>query len=87
MTLTLHKIQVHCSGVMQWWACSSLISAFSYRVRLRKLRADCSTVSFYCVTKTWPQIFKRLLQVMVARVLRMWLLNADVLAGNTERQW
>ena len=27
MTLTLHKSQVHCSGVMQWWACSSLISA------------------------------------------------------------
>ena len=24
MTLTLHKIQVHCFGIMQWWACSSL---------------------------------------------------------------
>jgi len=22
MTLTLHKSQVHCSGVMQWWACN-----------------------------------------------------------------
>jgi len=21
MTLTLHKIEVHCPGVMQWWAC------------------------------------------------------------------
>jgi len=27
MTLTLRKSQVHCSGVMQWWNCSSLISA------------------------------------------------------------
>ena len=27
-TLTLHKSQVHCSGVMQWWACSSLVPAF-----------------------------------------------------------
>jgi len=27
ITLTLHKSQVHCSDVMQWWACSSLISA------------------------------------------------------------
>ena len=26
MTL-LHKSQVHCSGVMQWWDCSSLVSA------------------------------------------------------------
>jgi len=26
MTLTLHKNQVHCSGVMQWWDCSSLRS-------------------------------------------------------------
>ena len=25
MTLTLHKIQVLCSGVIQWWACRSLI--------------------------------------------------------------
>jgi len=23
----LHKSQVHCAGVMQWWACSSLMSA------------------------------------------------------------
>jgi len=26
MALTLHKSQVHCSGVMQYWDCSSLIS-------------------------------------------------------------
>jgi len=23
----VHKSQVHCSGVMQWWACSSLMAA------------------------------------------------------------
>ena len=27
ITLTLHRSQVHCSGAMQWWACSSLMSA------------------------------------------------------------
>jgi len=27
MTLTLHKNQVHCSVVMQWRACTSLMSA------------------------------------------------------------
>jgi len=26
MTLSLHKSQVHCPDVMQWWACSSLMS-------------------------------------------------------------
>jgi len=26
MTLPLQNSQVHCSGVMQWWACSSLNS-------------------------------------------------------------
>ena len=25
-TLTLHESQVHCSGVMQWWTCSLLMS-------------------------------------------------------------
>jgi len=25
--LRLHMSQIHCSGVMQWWACSSLMSA------------------------------------------------------------
>jgi len=26
MAPTRHKSQLHCSGVMQWWACSSLVS-------------------------------------------------------------
>jgi len=28
MTLTLHNSQIHRSGVIQWWACSSLTSAY-----------------------------------------------------------
>jgi len=27
MTLTLHETQVHSNDVMQWWNCSSLVSA------------------------------------------------------------
>jgi len=27
MTPTLHKSQVHCLVVMQWWACISLVAA------------------------------------------------------------
>jgi len=26
-THTLHNSQVHCCGVIQWWACSSLMCA------------------------------------------------------------
>ena len=33
MTLTLHKSQVHSSGVLQWWACSSLMSMVVRRGR------------------------------------------------------
>jgi len=29
MALTLHKNLLHCSGVMQWWACSSLMTTAS----------------------------------------------------------
>jgi len=32
------------------------------------LRADDSTVGFYCVTITWPQIFKGSLLLMVVAV-------------------
>jgi len=50
LTLTLHKSQVHCFGVKQWWTCSSLTSA--------PLPADAgcetfewivSTVGIYCI--------------------------------------
>jgi len=38
MTLTLYKSQVHCSGVMQWWAC---VRSFACKSMLRSLGADC----------------------------------------------
>jgi len=43
MTLTLHNSQVHYSGCMQWWACSS---------------ADWSIVVPYCVIMTWQQTMR-----------------------------
>jgi len=65
MTLTVHKKQVHCPGVVQWWVCSSLMSAALpvCRDKLRKLRAYCSTVGLYCETITWQRIFTCSLQV------------------------
>jgi len=39
------------------------VGSFACRGRLRSLRGDCSTVGLYCVTITWQQIFKGLLQV------------------------
>ena len=50
MTPTVHKNQVHYLGVVQGWVCSSLMSAVLpvCRGKLRTLRADCSTVGFYC---------------------------------------
>jgi len=35
---------------------------------------------------TWQQIFKGALQVAVVTVLPLYLLNADILAGNAARQ-
>jgi len=43
MTLTLHASQVHCFGVMHWWACRSLLSAHMQR-QVVKL----SSGLFYC---------------------------------------
>jgi len=65
MTLTVHKKQVHCPGVVQWWVCSSLMSAALPVCgdKLRNLRADCSTVGLYCVTITWKRLFTCSLQV------------------------
>ena len=36
-TLTLHKSQVHCSGVMQWWVCSSSSPALCLQRWVAKL--------------------------------------------------
>jgi len=40
MTLTLHKSQVHCSGNMRWWACSSLDQLFCLQRQAAKLGSE-----------------------------------------------
>ena len=52
-------------------SCSDDLAVHSFACRggLRKSRADCSTVGFYCVTITWQQICKGSLYITVAGVL------------------
>jgi len=57
MTLTPHKSQVHCSGVMQWWACSSLNPLHCWQRQVAKFGSGCSNIGLYCVTITWQQRF------------------------------
>jgi len=84
MTLTLHKRQVHNYGVVQWWACRSLVRSFASRGRLQKVRAGCCTDGLYCITITWQQIFKGSLRVNGSRRFAcMWLLNH----GCNEVRW
>ena len=62
--------------------------AFDCGGRLRNLRVDCFNEGLYCVTATWQQVFKGLLQVTGAGFCRIWLLNAyTCLAVNAARQW
>ena len=83
--LRLHMSQIHCSGVMQWWACSSLMSApLPYRGRLPNLRADCSTVGLYCVFVHSNKANIRF-KLRYEAFCHMWLMNADILAGNAAR--
>ena len=37
MTLTVHKSHVHCFGIMQWWACSSLNPLLCLQRQIAKL--------------------------------------------------
>jgi len=62
------------------------IRSFGYKCRLRNSAANDSTIGLCCVTMTWQQIFKGALQVAVVTVLPLYLLNADILAGNAARQ-
>ena len=48
---------IHCCGVMQFWACSSHLSATLPRGRLRNLGADSSEIGLHYVTVTWQQSF------------------------------
>jgi len=56
MTLTLHKSQVCCSGVMSLQF--THVRSFTCRGRLRSLQAESSTVGLYCVTIKWQQNLK-----------------------------
>jgi len=88
MKLTLHKSQVHCSGVMLWWACSSLMSAhLPAESGCRNMRSDCFAVGFYCETIIWQNIFKGSLQVTVASrsFALTWLLLLNSFCQVTQR--
>jgi len=45
MALALHQSQLHCSGVVQWWACGSL----TCRLTLRNLQRERIVVLFLLV--------------------------------------
>jgi len=45
------------------------VRSFACKGKLPNLRAGCSAVVLYCVTITWPQLFKGSLQVTVAGLL------------------
>jgi len=88
ITLTLHKRQVHCSGVMRWLVCSS---------RMRPLlpaKAGTKVANglFYC----WSLLRNNNMATNVPRLTSCYgsrrfvcicLLNADFLSGNATRQW
>jgi len=65
MTLTLRNSQVPCSGVMQCWACLSLMFT---PLRGQTCERIFSSVGVYCVTISRQQIFKDSLQVTVEGV-------------------
>jgi len=60
--------------------------SFSCICRLRNLRADCFIVDLHCITITWQQIFKGLLQVTIIGILPHVTVERDILAGNASRQ-
>ena len=89
MTRTLHKSQVHCTGVMQWWACSSLMYAHFPAEAVAKLANEL----FYC----WPLLRNNCMAWNDHRFALScgsrcfaacvdWL-SADILVGNAVRQW
>ena len=73
------------SLVVQYWVCSSLMSAALpvCRGKLRNLRADCSTAGFYCVTRTWQRIITCSLCGFVA-AYKCW---TQVMQGDSEFWW
>jgi len=81
MTLTMHKSQVHCSGVMQWWACSWLMSV---PLPGEAGRQTCGL--FYCLSLLCNNNMATNLLMLTSsydsrRFAASWLLNGDILAG------
>jgi len=87
MKLTLHKSQVPSYSVMQWWACSSLMSIPCLQRRVAKVASGL----FYCWSSlrnnTVATHLQRFTLNYVSRRFVVWLLNAHILAGNAARQW
>jgi len=87
MKLTLHKSQVHSYRVMQWWACSSLVSP----PLPAETVAEVASGLFYCWSLLRNKHGNK--SAKVHFVLRypgfccMRLLNAHILAANIARQW
>ena len=84
MPRALHKNRLHCSGFMQWWACSlSSINPKGSRPlryivcrgRLRNLGAKSSKIGLYCVTIPGQQKFA---SYGSKGFCCMWLLKADI---------
>ena len=68
----VYKSQVHCSGVMQWdeLAIHSWPLLCPQGQLVAKLASGFFTVSLYCITITWQQIFWFSLQVTILGGLR-----------------
>jgi len=48
MTLTQCTTNVHCSGVIHWWAC---VCSFPGKIGLGGSRADCSTLLVFIASQ------------------------------------
>ena len=64
MTLTVHKSQVHCSGIMQRWACSSLNPLLCLQRQVAKL---VSTLFYY-----WPLLRNNNMATNLQRFTSSW---------------
>jgi len=73
MALTLRKSQLHCSGVMKWWAWSSLMTTPSSA----ESRFICERIVLLLpfVATTWQRIPK---VTIVIAYFCMWLLTSDI---------
>jgi len=80
MAFTLHKSQLHSSGVVQVMSLQfTHVHSFICGLTLENLRSHCSTVALCCVKVTWQIIFKGSLQVTIVNAFfRMWLLTTDI---------